>query len=206
MKKRARTKALSIIALVLIILVTGALIRCEKPVNPYSKNTADILKMLDSTEYLIYVNPIDTARFGLIDLRNSFEFEKGHLPGAVNIYAPEILYEDHQNIMNKYLKEGKTLLLYSKDPHEAVPAFMVMAQVDLVPVKILQTRNYFEKDKLVSAYVEIEQPTPDIAEFIDSSVKKVAESKKSIVKKVAPPPKKVAPKKKKKKKMPEGGC
>jgi hypothetical protein len=84
---------------------------------------------------------------------------------------------------------------------------MTLCQLDLGPVKILESSSYFEKDQLKTNYSEVEKVTPDIAGFIDSSVKKVAEAKKKKpAKKVAPAPKKVVPKKKKKKKMPEGGC
>jgi hypothetical protein len=73
------------------------------------------------------------------------------------------------------------------------------------PVKILESRNYFEKDQLKTVYAEVEKNTPDIQAFIRTSIKKASEQKKVKPKK-QPVPKEVVPAKKKKKKMPEGGC
>ena len=207
MKELEKTKRISIAAVLSILLVLIALLNYRKPSFLYAQNTSTTLMKMDTTDYLVSPVEIDTASYALVDVRNPFEFEKGHLPGAVNIYAPELLSKDHTAQLNHYLDKGKTVLLYGSDPNETLPVFMMLCQLDMGPVKILESKNYFEKDKLMTASFEIEKPTQDIKGFIQTSVIKANETKKQAAKKVAPPPpKKVAPKKKKKKKMPEGGC
>ena len=209
MKELEKTKRISIAAVLSILLILIALLNYKKPRFLYAQNTSTTLAKMDTTNYLVSPLGLETASYVLVDVRNPFDYEKGHLPEAINIYAPELLSKDHTALLQERLDDGKTILLYGKDPNETLPVFMMLCQLDMGPVKILESKNYFEKDKLMTTYSEVEKPTPDISGFVENSVKKVNEAKKqqATQKVVAPPPpKKVAPKKKKKKKMPEGGC
>ena len=207
MKELEKTKRISIAAVLSILIVLIALLNYRKPSFLYAQNTSTTLMKMDTTDYMVSPVGLDTASYVLVDVRNPFDFEKGHLPDALNVYAPELLSKDHTIQLNDYLDSGKTILLYGNDPNETLPVFMMLCQLDIGPVKILESKNYFEKDKLITTSFEIEKPTQDIKGFIQTSVKKANETKKQAAKKAAPPPpKKVAPKKKKKKKMPEGGC
>ena len=191
-----------------ILLILIALLNYKKPSFLYAQNTSTTLMKMDTTDYLVSPQGLENESYVLVDVRNPFDYEKGHLPDAINIYAPELLSKDYTAQLNEYLQEGKIILLYGKDPNETLPAFMMLCQLDMGPVKILESENYFEKDKLITTYTEVEKPSPDITGFIETSVKKVNESKKQAAKRTVapPPPKKVAPQQKKKKKMPEGGC
>lgn len=208
MKELEKTKRISIAAVLSILLILIALLNYKKPSFLYAQNTSTTLMKMDTTEYLVSPQGLENESYVLVDVRNPFDYEKGHLPDAINIYAPELLSNDYTAQLNEYLQEGKIILLYGRDPIETLPAFMMLCQLDMGPVKIMESENYFEKDKLITTYSEVEKPSPDIAGFIETSVKKVNESKKQAAKRTVapPPPKKVAPKKKKKKKMPEGGC
>lgn len=208
MKELEKTKRISIAAVLSILLVLIALLNYRKPSYLYAQNTSTTLMKMDTTDYLVSPKGLETNSYVLVDVRNPFDYEKGHLPKAINIYSPELLSKDPVNRMKENLETGTTILLYGKNPNETLPVFMMLCQLDLGPVKILESRNYFEKDKLKTSYSEVEKPTSDIAGFIETSVKKANEAKKQSLKKpvATPAPKKVAPKKKKKKKMPEGGC
>lgn len=208
MKELEKTKRISIAAVLSILIVLIALLNYRKPSFLYAQNTSTTLMKMDTTDYLVSPQGLETASYVLVDVRNPFDFEKGHLPDAVNIYAPELLSNERTTQLNEYLDDGKTLLLYGRNPNETLPVFMMLCQLDMGPVKILESKNYFDKDKLITTYSEVEKSTPDIAGFIENSVKKANESRKQAAKRIVapPPPKKVAPQKKKKKKMPEGGC
>lgn len=208
MKELEKTKRISIAAVLSILLILIALLNYKKPSFLYAQNTSTTLMKMDTTDYLVSPQGLENESYVLVDVRNPFDYEKGHLPDAINIYAPELLSKDYTAQLNEYLQEGKIILLYGKDPNETLPAFMMLCQLDMGPVKILESENYFEKDKLITTYTEVEKPSPDITGFIETSVKKVNESKKQAAKRTVapPPPKKVAPQQKKKKKMPEGGC
>lgn len=205
MKELEKTKRISLAAVLSILLIVIGLLNYKRPSYLYAQNTFTTLNKLDSTDYLVSPKGLKTSDYVLVDVRNPFEFEKGHLQDAINIYSPELLSSENTNRLEERTSLGKPILLYGTSPNETLPVFMMLCQLDIGPVKILETRNYFEKDQLKTVYSEVEKSTPDIRSFIQSSVKKASEQQK--VKPVKrPAPKKVLPVKKKKKKMPEGGC
>ena len=207
MKKR-NSKIKTAGALVTIALVALVFAQCNRPASSYTRSAEAILKMIDSTDYIVSLDLVKNEDFALIDVRSPFEFEKGHIEGAVNVYSPELLEKDKQLTLNELRADGRTLLLYGNEPAETLPAFMTLSQLDMGPVKVLKTRTNFEKDRFITVPTEIENPTEDIEMFIRKSAEEVAQlkEKQNAKKSTPPPPKKVAPKKKKKKKMPEGGC
>jgi rhodanese-related sulfurtransferase len=207
MKELEKTKRISLAAVLSILLIVIGLLNYRKPSYMYSQNTKTTLSKLDTTDYLISPRGLEAGDYVLVDVRNPFEFEKGHLPDAINIYAPELLGSENNTLLKEKTSSGKPILLYGNSPNETLPVFMMLCQLNIGPVKILEGQNYFEKDQLKTVYYEVEKNTPDIRSFIQESVKKASEQKKAQPKKqAAPKPKKVVPAKKKKKKMPEGGC
>jgi rhodanese-related sulfurtransferase len=207
MKELEKTKRISLAAVLSILLIAIGLLNYRKPSYLYSQNTKTTLSKLDTTDYLVSPQGLETGDYVLVDVRNPFEFGKGHLPDAINIYAPELLGSENNTLLMEKTSNGKPILLYGNNPNETLPVFMMLCQLDMGPVKILEGQNYFEKDQLKTVYYEVEKTTPDIQSFIQESVKKASEQKKVQPKKqVDPKPKTVVPAKKKKKKMPEGGC
>ncbi len=205
MKKR-KSNIAAIFAVISAVLASATLTQCNNPNSSYSQSAEEILNMIDSTKYTMSLDLVNSDDFALIDVRSPYEYEKGHIDGAVNVYSSELLEPGHQKTLNEFLMDGKILLLYANEPDETLPVFMTLSQLDMGPVKILETKNYFDKDKFITVPVEIEKPTPNIKEFIQMSVEEVAQAKKQTANTVTPPPVKVAPKKKKKKTVPEGGC
>ncbi len=179
MKELEKTKRISIAAVLSILLILIALLNYKKPSFLYAQNTSTTLMKMDTTDYLVSPQGLENESYVLVDVRNPFDYEKGHLPDAINIYAPELLSNDYTAQLNEYLQEGKIILLYGRDPIETLPAFMMLCQLDMGPVKIMESENYFEKDKLITTYSEVEKPSPDIAGFIETSVKKVNEIQKT---------------------------
>ena len=207
MKELEKTKRISLAAVLSILLIAIGLLNYKRPSYLYSQNTETTLSKMDTTDYLVSPVELEAGNYVLVDVRNPFEYQKGHLPDAVNIYAPELLSPENTDLLRERSGGDKPILLYGNDPNETLPVFMMLCQLDMGPVKILESKNYFEKDRLKTVYSEVEKNTPDIQAFISESVKKASEQKASQPKKPAPaPPKKVVPAKKKKKKMPEGGC
>lgn len=205
MKELEKTKRISIAAVLSILIIVIGLLNYRRPSHLYNQNTSSTLSKLLEADYLVSPEGLDSSNFVVIDVRNSYEYEKGHLPEAINIYAPELLSPENTDILKGATKDDRTLLLYGNDPNEALPAFMMLCQLGIGPVKILEAKNYFDRDQLKTVYFQVEKNAPDVKTFIQSSVKRASESQKASVKKPVTP-KKVLPAKKKKKKMPEGGC
>ena len=206
MKELEKTKRISIATTLFILIVIIALLAYKRPKFLYAVNPTHTLEKITSNDYLISFNEIDNQSFTLIDIRNHFEFEKGHLEGAINIYTPEILKEQNFRVLKELNEQNKMIALYGTNPNEVNSAFMVLYQLGIDNLKILTIENSYLQNKLVSKNVEIESPKGDINGFITESVKKASLNKVKKVTVRKKPKKKVIKVRKKKKAPAEGGC
>ena len=216
MKELERTKRISIAAVLTILVVIIALLSYKRPKHLYTTNTADALAKISSPDYLIAQKDIDTASQVLIDIRSQFDFNKGHLESAINMYAPEVLNDKNSDILEDLKEDSKTLVLYGNHPNEAIAPYMVLYQLGHDNIRILSVENSYFQNKLITKDVTIENSVADVNAFIQESIKKKAEAMKKakaaaakskyVSKPKVTTPKKVVPKKKKKKMPVEGGC
>ena len=205
MKELEKTKRISIATVLFILVVLIAVLSYKRPKYIYSINAPHTLEKMVSADYFVALNEIKTFDHVLIDVRNQFEFEKGHLENAINIYAPEFLNEQNSDLFNELKDDGKTLILYGKDPNEVIAPFMLLYQLGYNNIKILTIDNSYSQNKLITKNIVIEKSEADVNAFINESVKKAAVKPKLKIK-AKPKPKRVIPVKKKKKRAPEGGC
>ena len=218
MKELEKTKRISIAAVLTILVVIIALLSYKRPKHLYTTQPADVLAQVSSPDYLMALKDIDLSNQTLIDIRSQFDFDKGHLENALNMYAPEILNDDNSDILEDLKEDGKTLLLYGNNPNEAIAPYMVLYQLGYDNIKILSIENSYFQNKLITKDATIENSVADVNAFIQESIKKKEEAMKKAKAAAAKPryvapkpkaetsPKKVVPKKKKKKMPVEGGC
>ncbi len=212
MKELEKTKRISIAAVLTILVVLIALLSYKRPKHLYTVNTQDTLEKVTNANYFMAQNEIDNTNHVLIDIRNSFEFNKGHLDNAINISSPEILSDENSELFEKLKEENKTIVMYGNNPDEAITPHMLLSQLGFDNIKILTIENSYDQNKLITKNVVVGGAAPDVNAFIQESIKKTADvMKKAKVKakpiaKVVVAPKKVVPKKKKKKIPVEGGC
>jgi len=204
MKELEKTKRISIASVLTILVVIIALLSYKRPKHNYTINTRQALENITGSDYFLTLNEIDNPDYALIDIRNQYEYEKGHLENAINIYAPEILNDDNSDVFKDLKEQNKTVILYGENPNEAIAPYMLLFQLGYDNIKILCIEINYDQNKMISKNVTVEKSAHDINGFIKESIKKAAvKPKPRVVKKV---PKKVIPIKKKKKVMPEGGC
>ena len=210
MKELEKTKRISIAAVITILVVIIALLSYKKPKHLYAINTEQALEKVLENNF-VELNQLNTDSSILIDIRNRFDYEKGHIENAINIDASDILNDEISDVLENLKEDQKTILLYGNTPADAIAPLMVLQQLGFDNIKILAVNNTLNQDKLVTTPAEIEKKGENINQFIEASVKKVNELMKAKPKPrpkpvVKAPVKKVIPKKKKKKMPVEGGC
>lgn len=206
MKELEKTKRISIVAVLFILVILIGLLSYKRPKYLYTINSKQMLEQVFANNYLVSLNELSEIKnVALIDIRSPFEFNKGSLENAINIYTPDILLDSNIDIFNKLKQENTTVLLYGANPNEALGAYMILYQLGYDNLKILSINNSYSQNKLITSNAEIEKSAPDIKAFIEESIKNAEiEPTKQIVQ---PAPKKTIIPVKKKKKMPtEGGC
>ena len=204
MKELEKTRRISISVVLFILVIIIALLAYERPKHIYAENTASTLTKLLTKDYFVDLSEINEPDFILIDIRNQFEFDKGHIDGAININTIELLNEKNSNIFKELEEGNKTVVLYGNNPDEANTPFILLYQLGYKNIKILSIDISYTQNKLITKSSIIEQSVADVNAFIDESRKKASltsKPKSEVVK----PLKKVVPLKKKKKMPAVGG-
>jgi rhodanese-related sulfurtransferase len=204
MKELEKTKRISIAAVIFILAVIIGLLTYKKPKNTYAINTKNTLEKITSENYLVALNEQNNPNYVLIDIRNQYDFEKGHLENAINVYAAEILSEDNIKVFEELKATNKTAVLYGNNPQEPNAPFLILYQLGYDNIKLLAIENSYLQNKLITQNSDIEKSEADVSAFINESIKKANTT--PVVKVVAAPPKKVITIEKKKKAPAEGGC
>jgi len=205
MKELEKTKRISIASVLFILIVLIAVLSYKKPKHLYAYNTKSTLEEITSNNHFAYLEDLKTEEIALVDIRNQFEFEKGHLEGALNMYAPEILNEENSTILNNLKTANKTIILYGANPNEVTVSYLLLYQLGFNNIKIASIENTYNQNQLITKDVILEKSLADIKGFINESIKKAKIEAKPIPVKIAPP-KKVITVEKKKKAPAEGGC
>jgi rhodanese-related sulfurtransferase len=203
MKEIEKTKRISIAATLFILVVLIGLLTYERPKHLYAINTKSTLEKLTGDNYLITLNDLNNPDYVLIDVRNQFEFEKGHLKNAINIYTPDILSDENSDFFDELKETNKTAVLYGKNPQEVNPPFLILYQLGFDNIKMLAVENSYLQNKLVTKNSDIEKSEADITTFINDSRENA--SIEPIDEDIIEAPKKIITIKRKKK-VAEGGC
>ncbi len=196
MKELEKTKRISFSAVIVILAVLIGVLSFKKPKNIIT------LKHIVSQDFITSskdLNSKSKEQLAIIDVRNGFEYNKGHLKNAKNIYTPNLLEEANKEYLKKLEEQNKTIVLYAATPNKASGPWMLLTQMGYKNVKILCVQTNYINNKFSISDYPLEKPKYDFVAFM-----KKATSGKIKVKKTTP--KKVIKLVKKKKRVPEGGC
>ncbi|RLD35029.1 MAG: hypothetical protein DRI72_01395 [Bacteroidetes bacterium] len=78
-----------------------------------------------------------TEKVEIIDIRNHYEFARGHIPGARNISAVELLEKDNIEWLKDLQDKGFTVVIYGKNQMQANGPWMVFRQIGFSNVHVL---------------------------------------------------------------------
>ena len=112
-----------------------------------------------------------TVNAEVIDIRNHYEFARGHIPGAKNISAVELLGKDNIKWLKELQKDGFTVIIYGEDQMQANGPWMVFRQLGFDNVNVLLGgyQHYIAfKNQKAKTY------SPDKAEFNYAEVARVS--------------------------------
>lgn len=204
MKELEKTRRLSIAAVLSILALVIALVSYKRLEHVFTKTSDDALAYISQNDIFLDQNEITEDQY-LLDIRNNFDFNRGHLKNSKNVYGPELFNEKNQAIFEELKATEKDVVLIGKNTDQTIPVFMTLYQLGIEDIKVVNAEQFFKDNELVVKTENLEKQEQNIQEFIETSIKK-ATAKKVKPKPVIVQPKKVIPKKKKKKMPIEGGC
>ena len=204
MKELEKTKQISIASILFILVILIGVLSYKRPKLTYAINSKLMLEQVVSHDYLISLDELNLENNAvLIDVRSPFEFNKGALKNAINIYTPDILLDENIHFFNKLKAENTPAILYGENPDKALESYMILYQLGYSNLKILTIENSYNQNKLITKNLPIEKVAVDIPGFIQESLKNINLDPSSTVQSA---PKKVITIRKKKKMTAEGGC
>jgi rhodanese-related sulfurtransferase len=204
-------KRTAITLLIFTAVIIIGLITLKSPRLKFEQDVSKTLEMIEWDEGCVYPYEIADVIDGkvdtvlLVDLRNTFEFAKGNIPGSENISSVELLNEENIDRLNELKAKNICVVVYANDQLEANGPWMILRQLGFDNVKLLLGGyDYYKKweGKLADSYGDDAllrgAPKFDYKEFANSSkvVGSETSSKRSTVK--------IA--RKKKTSVAEGGC
>ena len=203
MKELEKTKRISIVSTLFILAVLIGLFTYKRPKNTYAFTTKSTLEKLSNDNYFISLNDTSTQNNVLIDVRNAYEFEKGHLYNAININTPDLLNDENLELLKEYKNTNKTVVLYGNNPQEINLPFLLLYQLGYDNIKLLPVEITYHQNKLITKKYDVETSKTNIKDFINQSIKNADSD--AIIPNANPIKKTIVVRQKKKKKA-EGGC
>ncbi len=170
------------VVVVLVILLLGFIFM--KPAKYAFNTTLDKeINDLKVTEYQMSPQALaqailkKDAALVLVDVRSPFEFAKGHLPEAQNIYKINLFSDDQIDFFKDLKKGNKTAVLYGASAGEANVPFMILKQMGIDNVKYLNVGYEHMKSgnwaEIAANPLKFNDETPivDFAQFISDAQK-----------------------------------
>ena len=207
MKELEKTKRISFSAVLFLLVIIIALLTFKRPQLNFITTAEKTLETLvDQNQLLTFATfkTLDTAAYLLIDVRNNFDYSKGHAKGAINIASSQFLEKASIDFISQTLNENGTVILYGESPDAANNVWMLLYQLGHENIHVLSVASSYENDLFALNEIEVEKASLDYA--MDMEKAKKQDIIKAKTKPVPPPKKKVITQPKKKKRAPEGGC
>ncbi len=135
-------KTIIALSVFVVVLLVGFL-TMSKPLLTYKLDMHESLEDLNQKDALFYpwqLNSLlnnEMQNVVLFDIRNNFVFGQGHIPGAENISANDLIQEEVIKRLEDLNKKNITMVLYGEDQLQANGPWMVFREVGLNNVKVL---------------------------------------------------------------------
>ncbi|MCK4569817.1 MAG: rhodanese-like domain-containing protein [Bacteroidales bacterium] len=214
MKFKHPNRSFVAFVVIFVLVIVIGLLTINKPDLKYKLSIDESVEQLMANEDKIYpedlvgIIEMEEPGYVLIDLRNPYEFIKGHIAGAINIPTNSILSKDKLKMFNRYAADSTVVVLYGQTQLEANGPWMILKQMGYDNMKVLLGGyHYFTTGPLdfydmpeIPEYL-VEEPAYDYYGIMEAMGSKSGEDAGAVGQ-----PQIVIPVRKKKESVVEGGC
>ena len=204
-------KRLTVAFSLFVLLIIVGLITVRRPALVYKESPGKIVEtILSMADEITPEEAVDLAvndpKCIFVDIRNPYDFIKGHLQNAVNIPLSNLLSEENLANIKAYAADSVTVVLYGNDQTQANGPWMILKQLGYGNVKVmLGGYDYLSGSDAgmtedVPAYY-VEDPKYDFAKIVKETSSGKTYASQSVERSIP-----VIPKRKKKKTAVSGGC
>lgn len=152
-----------ITVIIFIAVIVVGLLTLRSPKLKYALSPQETVDLVTQGEHFMYPYELEDIFSGdvdtviLIDIRDKFEFGRGHIEGAENISAITLLSQDNIKRLNQLKEDGMTVVIYGNDQLQANGPWMVFRQIGFDNISVLLGGyNFYKewKDMLGDTYYE----------------------------------------------------
>lgn len=209
MKELEKTKRISISAVLFLLVIVIAVLTYKRPKFNFVTSAGKTLEAIVDQNHVMSMADFKALKptdYLLVDIRNNFEFSKGHINGAVNIAISQFLENESMALISNSLANGKRVILYGENPDTANNAWMLLYQLGYSNMNVLSVNTDYDRDNFSVKSVQVEKPVLNYASTMEKAKVRPVKKVKVMVNPAPQPKKKVITAPKKKKAAPEGGC
>ena len=141
-----------ITVIIFVAVIVVGLLTVRSPKLKYQLDPQQTVELVTLEEQVMYPYELEDIFSGaidtiiLIDIRDKFEYGKGHIEGAENIAAITLLEQDNLKRLAQLKDDGMTVVIYGNTQLEANGPWMVFRQMGFDNVRILLGGYEFYKD------------------------------------------------------------
>lgn len=141
-----------ITVIIFIAVIVVGLLTIRSPKLKYALTPDQTVELVTLEEQVMYPYELEDIFSGaidtviLIDIRDKFEFGRGHIQGAENISAITLLNQDNMKRLEQLKDDNMTVVIYGNTQLEANGPWMVFRQLGFDNVRILLGGYDFYKD------------------------------------------------------------
>jgi rhodanese-related sulfurtransferase len=162
---------------IFVIVIIAGLLTITQPRLKYALSPEQTISLVVSDNNGVTPEKLENALTGstenieLIDIRNHYEFARGHIPGAKNISAVELLEKDNIKWLKQLQEDRFVVTIYGEDQMQANGPWMVLRQLGFDNVNVLLGGyQYYMAYKTQKS----QSYSPDKAEFNYAEVAKIS--------------------------------
>jgi len=214
MKFKHPNRSFVAFVIIFVLVIVIGLLTLNKPDLKYELTIDETIEHLMANEDemfpedLVGIIEMEEAGYKIVDLRNPYEYMKGHISGAVNIPSNSILDKDMLKKFSKFASDSLTVIMYGQTQLDANGPWMILKQMGFHNIKVLLGGyHYFTTGPLdfydmpeVPDYL-VEEPAFDFYGVMDAMGTVSYEQEEA-----GNQPQVVIPTRKKKESIIEGGC
>jgi len=212
MRELQRTDRLLIATVIFVVIIIIGFLTMREPDIKYDRDflaaaaDAQNPQKAITPEAMVLILNENAPSQVLVDVRNIYDFDRGHLPNAIQIPKPDLLEEGNLELFKDFQKEQKEVILYGKDQLDAQGAAILLRDIGFGNVRVLMG-GYDYMQKMLKQDIEAtddaylnEKPRYDYAEMTSS------QNTEGVQTKDVKAPEVVLPARKTKSSHVEGGC
>jgi len=178
MKELLKTQKLSVSVIGYLAILLLGFLSIQKPDYSLKLTTNQMVEEIENLNFEVYPEDVDALvysedkSYAFVDLRNTFEYEKDHIDGAINIPSLELFEKENISHIEDLQKDSTIIVFYGANQLEANGPWMVLYQMGFSNTKVL-LGGFFAYSKLVYDYEEVnyfaEEPHFDFVTIMSNS-------------------------------------